>query len=149
VPVLEHEVMAALVSHDWPGNVRELENEMRRLVVLAQGEVRLEHLSQAVLERRSLRDKGGALPSLDTVGDIRAAVAELEKRSIEAALATAGGNKSKAAAELGISRFALQRKLDKYNLGSTRDRSKSTVDRAPDAGPHDPPADPIEELEAG
>jgi len=153
VPILEHEVMAALVSHDWPGNVRELENEMRRLVVLAQGEVRLEHLSQAVLERRSLRDKVGALPPLDTVGDIRAAVAELEKRSIEAALATAGGNKSKAAAELGISRFALQRKLDKYNLGSTRDRARLNGGAHPDDAPADPPADtsadPIGELEAG
>ena len=48
----------------------------------------------------------------------RAAVADLERRSIEAALSSAGGNKSKAASELGISRFALQRKLEKYGLAS-------------------------------
>jgi transcriptional regulator with GAF, ATPase, and Fis domain len=124
VPLLEHEVMAALVSHDWPGNVRELENEMRRLIVLAQDEVRVDHLSRSVLERRSMREKSGAQAAPETTGDIRAAVAELEKRSIEAALAAAGGNKSKAAAELGISRFALQRKLDKYEFGPTRDRSR-------------------------
>jgi hypothetical protein len=71
-----------------------------------------------------MRDKGGVAPALETAGDIRAAVADLEKRSIEAALASAGGNKSRAAAELGISRFALQRKLDKYDVGHTRDRAK-------------------------
>ena len=43
-------------------------------------------------------------------------MADLERRSIEAALAQAGGNKSQAARALGISRFALQRKLDKYGL---------------------------------
>ena len=116
VPVLTHEALAALVSHDWPGNVRELENEMRRLVVLAQGEVLLEHLSRTVLERKGPRSAGGPPVLLDAGGDIKSAVADLEKRSIEAALAHAGGNKSKAAGELGISRFALQRKLDKYGL---------------------------------
>ena len=55
-------------------------------------------------------------------GDIKSAVADLERRSIEAALAQAGGNKSKAAKSLGISRFALQRKLDKYGIGKTRRR---------------------------
>jgi two-component system response regulator HupR/HoxA len=116
VPLMPHEVVAALVAHDWPGNVRELENEMRRIVVLAQDMVRLEHLSQSVLERRSLHRNGPANSPMENSGDIRAAVADLEKRSIEAALVAAGGNKSKAAAELGISRFALQRKLDKYDF---------------------------------
>ena len=40
-----------------------------------------------------------------------------------AALAPAGGNKSQAAKALGISRFALQRKLDKYGIGKTRRRN--------------------------
>jgi two-component system response regulator HupR/HoxA len=115
-PVLPHEVIAALVAHDWPGNVRELENEMRRIVVLAQDEVRLEHLSKSVLERKNLRGAGSGSALPGDAPDIRTAVADLEKRSIETALATAHGNKSRAAAELGISRFALQRKIDKYNL---------------------------------
>jgi transcriptional regulator with GAF, ATPase, and Fis domain len=121
VPILPHEVVAALVAHDWPGNVRELENEMRRIVVLAQGEVRLEHLSPSVLVRRGLRPAGPG-GALESAVDIRSAVADLERRSIEAALVAAGGNKSKAAAELGISRFALQRKLDKYGLDAGRPR---------------------------
>jgi len=116
VPHLCHEVVSCLVSHDWPGNVRELENEMRRIVVLAQGEVRLEHLSDGVREGRSIAgdvlDGAGVLES----GDIKSALAEIERRSIEASLAQAEGNKSRAAKALGISRFALQRKLEKYGL---------------------------------
>jgi DNA-binding NtrC family response regulator len=103
---------------------------MRRLVVLAGTEARPEHLSSAVLERRSLFAPGPNAPaSRDEVrpeaaggaADIRAAVADLERRSIETALARARGNKSKAAADLGISRFALQRKLDKYGIGRARE----------------------------
>jgi DNA-binding NtrC family response regulator len=47
---------------------------------------------------------------------LRAAVASFERDAIVAALEAAGGNKSRAASELGISRFALQRKLGKYGL---------------------------------
>ncbi len=122
-PIIPHDVMASLVAHDWPGNVRELENEMRRIVVMAQDEVTTEHLSPAVRERRSAGSAAQARALADNPGDIRAAVADLEMRSIEAALAQAGGNKSKAASLLGISRFALQRKLDKYDIGKTRGRS--------------------------
>jgi two-component system response regulator HupR/HoxA len=120
--------VAALAAHDWAGNVRELENEMRRIVVLSQGEVRLEHLSPSVLERRGLRVTVGSGGALESAVDIRSAVADLEKRSIEAALLGAGGNKSRAANELGISRFALQRKLDKYGLDGAKVRSDEGED---------------------
>ena len=127
-PLIPHEVMASLVAHDWPGNVRELENEMRRLVVLAQEDITLDLLSLAVRERRSAGSPAQAQALIDNPGDIRAAVADLEKRSIEAALAQAGNNKSRAASLLGISRFALQRKLDKYGIGKTRSRNAKTAE---------------------
>ena len=120
VPLLGHDVMAALVSHDWPGNVRELENEMRRIIVLAKGEVRPEHLSDAVREGRGREGAPIASGAVLESGDIKGAVAELERRSIEAALAQAGGNKSQASKALGISRFALQRKLEKYGLAKKK-----------------------------
>ena len=120
-PVLPREVISALVAYDWPGNVRELENEMRRLVVMACEEVQLDLLSTAILERRSLRAPAGEPGSAVLLGgSIREAVADLERRSIEAALVQAGGNKSRAAQALGISRFALQRKLDKYGIGGKK-----------------------------
>ncbi len=148
-PTLTHEALAALVSHDWPGNVRELENEMRRVVVLCQGEVRMEHLSRSVLERKGLRGAGGPPVLVDAGGDIKSAVADLEKRSIEAALAHAAGNKSRAAAELGISRFALQRKLDKYGLSKDRaPKAGSHGDHGADEGNHAPPEPEADDQEA-
>lgn len=130
VPALPHEVITALCSYDWPGNVRELENEMRRLLVLSEGEVRLEHLSDTIRRGGAGGDDAAAtaaatMKAIES-GDIRGAVADLERRSIEAALAQAGGNKSRAAESLGISRFALQRKLDKYGIGKTKRRSKAS-----------------------
>ena len=117
VPHMSPEVLAALTRHDWPGNVRELENEMRRLVVLADDIVRLEHLSPQILEAAE-----GGLGTKDLPiavnGDLRAAVASYEAAAITAALEEAEGNKSRAAEALGISRFALQRKLDKYEVST-------------------------------
>jgi DNA-binding NtrC family response regulator len=143
VPFLPREVVAALVAHDWPGNVRELENEMRRIVVLASEEVRLEHLSSTVRERRSLHLPTNARPGApDFGGSIRDQVADLEQRSIEAALHSVSGNKSRAAKVLGISRFALQRKLDKYGLGRGGDDAdaEETLDGEVDPGVESPTA---------
>lgn len=119
VPHLPHEVLEVLDRHVWPGNIRELENEMRRLVVLASDVVLPEHLSLAVREgsRGDSSDTAQAAALLAAEGgDIRELVADLEKRSIEAALKESGGNKSRAARSLGLSRFALQRKLEKYGI---------------------------------
>ncbi len=117
-PHLSHDVLAALAAHDWPGNVRELENEMRRVLLLAEDSVRLEHLTPAILTRgEAPKPAAGAFLPL-VVGDLRSAVESFERIAIDEALRRAGGNKSRASKELGISRFALQRKLEKYGLGT-------------------------------
>ncbi len=134
-PHLSHEVLAALSGHAWPGNVRELENEMRRVLLLAEDSVHLAHLSQTVLERPSARTGAARLAPL-VVGDLRSAVESFERAAIEDALRRAGGNKSRAAKELGISRFALQRKLEKFGLASGAD-----VGAGAGLDPH-PPAHP-------
>ena len=122
LPVLPHEVLAVLAAFDWPGNVRQLENEMRRVLLLAEDIVRLEHLSPAVQERSSSGDAADALPDASLlVGDLRAAVTRFERKAIEDALLLSEGNKSRAAKELGISRFALQRKLEKYGIQTGKD----------------------------
>jgi two-component system response regulator HupR/HoxA len=120
LPIVTHEVMAVLAAYDWPGNVRELENETRRALILADETVRLEHLSPSILKGASGAEVGAAGQATPPViGDLRAAVASFERRAIDDALTRAAGNKSRAAKELGISRFALQRKLDKYGVKSS------------------------------
>ena len=111
---MPHEVKAALASYDWPGNVRELENEMRRLLLLSEDTIRLEHLTPGITES-SAREQGSE-PEVVILGDLPAAVTRFERTAIQGALDRNGGNKSRAAKELGISRFALQRKLEKYGL---------------------------------
>jgi transcriptional regulator with GAF, ATPase, and Fis domain len=113
-PHLPHEVLGVLSEYHWPGNVRELENEMRRLMILAEEAVRVEHLSPSLFERQTGPDASELL--LAAGGNLRDAVANFERRAIEASLHRHQGNKSRAATELGISRFALQRKLEKYGM---------------------------------
>ena len=99
--VLSREALALLSAHDWPGNVRELRNVIERAVVLSeQGRIEPSHLpdhlqSAAPSERR---------------------VVDLEQATVAAALDAHGGNQTHAARQLGISRFALIRLMDKYQL---------------------------------
>jgi transcriptional regulator with GAF, ATPase, and Fis domain len=138
-PHLSHDVLAALSGYDWPGNVRELENEMRRVLLLAEESVRVEHLTPAILSKAS---PGAGVPGAElplVVGDLRSAVETFERTAIDEALRRASGNKSRAAKELGISRFALQRKLEKYNLGVGHDGGRENGDElAADADEPDP-----------
>jgi DNA-binding NtrC family response regulator len=92
---------AALVAHDWPGNVRELENALERGLILAgDGELRPQDLSAGTAARGRARD------AAELVGegfDLDA----FERELILAALARAGGNKTRAASFLGITRRRL------------------------------------------
>jgi two-component system response regulator AtoC len=116
------EVRAIMLAYDWPGNVRELKNVIERAVILATGEVTPELLPDRMREApRSSgpiklgmpESKGGLMlefrPGQDTLDD-------LERRLLEQALRMAGGKKAKAAEILGISRFALLRRVEKFGL---------------------------------
>jgi two-component system response regulator HupR/HoxA len=124
-PRLSRACLDRLTAHDWPGNVRELENEIERLVVLA-GEARVigeELLSPRIVDRvpTGLSDDGPArsLPE---------ARANVERDLIAEVLIRHRWNKTRAAAELGISRRNLIRKVDRYKLqprlGRARPRSR-------------------------
>jgi transcriptional regulator with GAF, ATPase, and Fis domain len=106
------EVMDALCSYHWPGNVRELENEIRMLITFADDPITLDRLSERV--RRSLSAPEEPASREGLTGRVES----LERGEIRRALEEATGNKSRAAEILGISRFALQRKLEKYAMGS-------------------------------
>ena len=108
-PHLPDETLEVLVAHDWPGNVRELENALGRAVVLATGGViRPEHLDLAD-EEGSWGDQEG--PAREGLSLDAAERAQLEK-----ALVAAGGNKSRAAELLGVSRPRLYRMLEKHGF---------------------------------
>jgi DNA-binding NtrC family response regulator len=105
------DALEALMNYAWPGNVRELRTSVEHAVVLCRG------------DRISLRDLP---PPVRTTGPATAAarwtaqpgvtVAEAEKQLIVRALKEAGGNRTTAAAKLGMSRRTLHRKLHSYHL---------------------------------
>jgi DNA-binding NtrC family response regulator len=105
-PALPEETLAALLTHSWPGNVRELENCLTRAVVLATGGViRPEHLGMGAEAAAA----SNAFPTL----------AELEREHVQRALALTGGNRTRAAEVLGVSKPKLYRLLDKHGLASS------------------------------
>jgi DNA-binding NtrC family response regulator len=93
----------ALLRHPWPGNVRELRNVMQRAGLLARGDA----ITAADLDLK------GAAPAAGAGSD------EPDRDAIESALQRNGGVLAQAAAELGLSRQALYRRLDR--LGIRRD----------------------------
>jgi DNA-binding NtrC family response regulator len=103
-----------LMAYRWPGNVRELEHAIERAVLLSQGEtLEVGDLPPAV-------QGGGGQGVEEAPLSLREAVArlnaDLERGLIRRALARTGGNRTEAAALLGISRRALLYKLKEYGI---------------------------------
>jgi DNA-binding NtrC family response regulator len=94
--------LAALSAHDWPGNVRELRNALEQAAMLTDNPRLTADDFASILNVSSTRPQLRPLPQL---------VAELERTSIQSALAATGGNKVSAAKLLGISRATLYEKL--------------------------------------
>lgn len=109
-------VLNALSRHSWPGNVRELQNVIERSLVLANGAPQLT-IDDLPPEFHGL-STSDELPS----GSFHEALKAFKRDIVRAALAKHGGNKLKAAKELGISRCYLHRLLNQLNvLGSEPD----------------------------
>jgi nitrogen regulation protein NR(I) len=129
---IEDEALQLLLGYSWPGNIRELENLMERSVLFADGPL---ILASALPD--SLREKGPLAPvpiaAMGPLGAIaapsgasmkeivRQAQAELEKELIARALEETGGNVTRAAKRLQISRKSLQVKMKELGLRGTGD----------------------------
>jgi DNA-binding NtrC family response regulator len=120
-PEVAPEVMDKLREYNWPGNVRQLRNCLERAVLLANdGRVTINELPPEVAGRTN-----GAVPfvavapgaSGESVGaGAPAALRDVEKQQIIAALEQTGWHRGKTAALLGISPSTLYRRLRDYNL---------------------------------
>jgi len=108
-----------LESYEWPGNVRELKNVIDRTVLLCEGaRVEEEHLALAEPDvfGAAVPKRSTAAPPAGVEDELKARLRGLEQQKIEAALAEAGGNQSRAAQALGISRFTLMNKMEAFGL---------------------------------
>lgn len=94
--------MKQLQQYNWPGNVRELQNTLARAVILSEeNQVRFDQLGSP----------SGTLTPQDTLN-----IVDNEKLLIQKALLTNRGNVTRAAADLGIDRNALYRRMKKYGI---------------------------------
>src|SRR5262249_5244582 len=93
-PVIDPAAMSALAGHRWPGNVRELRNAIEHALVMAEGGTILaQHLPDAVRRGAAAQvDSGGR-----AAGPMRDRLADLERKSIEEALAAEDGHPTPAA----------------------------------------------------
>jgi DNA-binding NtrC family response regulator len=103
VDAVSDDAMSAMMEYKWPGNVRELRNALEYAVVRARGSIlQAEDLPPELLKRRTDADQGDlGLDEADQLGS---------------ALKRAGGNRTRAAALLGISRATLYRRLRELDI---------------------------------
>ncbi len=105
---LTREAKDALMKYGYPGNVRELENAIEAAVVLTRSEaIGLEDLPSSFKQ-------GGQSISPENSGSLLARLETLEKKMVYEALEKAGGNKSQAARDLGISEKNIRDRLKKW-----------------------------------
>ena len=109
VSSINSEARAKLTEYHWPGNVRELKHTMERAVIMSESSALQPAdfvFSAPNAQRRSENDLGVSTLNLD----------DIEQAAVRKALSKHGGNISRAADELGISRKALYRRIEKYGL---------------------------------
>lgn len=103
---LSQEVLIAFMNHDWPGNVRELENAIESAFVLCySGMILPKHLPQQFKSGIAAKDS-------DTVKTLE----EMERHTIQETLKHNNYNRQETAAQLGINKTTLWRKINKYGL---------------------------------
>lgn len=121
------ETMKALMQYDWPGNVRELEHVVQHMVAMNSGPWLTSadlpssvHNSRAEGEAsRQFASTGGGNPGMDAAGGSAPPIlplSEVEKRAILEAIRITKGDRTVAAAMLGIGRTTLYRKLKEYGF---------------------------------
>jgi two-component system, NtrC family, response regulator AtoC len=109
---LTPEAMDALCAYAWPGNVRELRNVIERMVVLGSGDkLTVRDLPPALRAPAGRAESGGRPGRL---------LRDAERQLIEEALRRHKGRRAPAAADLGISRRTLHRKLNEFGLRESR-----------------------------
>ena len=105
---LSRDAKIALMRHDWPGNVRELQHTIERAVIMEESSV-IKHYNLMLVTHNDEYSDSVRTPE----GEMTMNLEELERDAIERAMKRADNNVSRAAELLGITRYALYRKMEK------------------------------------
>ena len=119
---LSGEAMTRLLDHPWPGNVRELRNVIERACLLSNGVIAPEHLllPEAAAPPPASSSPPAVTPLAAAAPATGVRLRDAERATILRVLELHGGNRTRAAAELGISVRTLYNKLKRFDLDGTR-----------------------------
>lgn len=104
VPSISESTQQALTYYDWKGNIREMQNRVERALILTEE------------DELNLHDFGISPTMINDTSTEENTLQDMERISILKALEKYDGNISQTAEELGLSRAALYRRLEKYNI---------------------------------
>ena len=114
---LNDETLACLLAYPWPGNIRELRNEIGRALALHDGtELPPAAFSPRVLQGRAAGGGGDLTAALPASGSLTDRLDVIEAMVLRETLLRHRWNKTKAAAELGLSRVGLRAKMQRFGL---------------------------------
>ena len=113
---ISKEVESFFMAYDWPGNVRELKNVIERAMILGEGDsLLMEHLPREIVSGNQEQIMAGFnLPREGISMD------KLEESLVREALIMTGGNQTKSAMLLGMSRDSLRYRMQKFGIETTR-----------------------------
>jgi two-component system response regulator AtoC len=109
-PMISPEALALLRAYHWPGNIRELRNAIERAVLLAGNAM----ITPAHLPLDKMQSRAGE--SIAAADEPTEPFDDDARQTVIDALAACGGNQSRAAKQLGMSRGALIRRLERYGV---------------------------------
>ncbi len=114
---ISEEALECFRNYHWPGNVRELQNEIKRMLVLAQDDYLGADLISPHILRGETEDGPMTLPDLGAMqGPLKERIEAMEASILRETLIRHRWNKTRAAEELGLSRVGLRNKLERYGL---------------------------------
>ena len=114
---LSEEAVGCLKKYLWPGNVRELENEIKRAIIMSEGdEIEERDISSHIVQNSKEVEVSANVGSGDDTFSMKKTVEQIEIRMINNALLKTSGNKQKASEILGITRQGLFKKMKRYGL---------------------------------
>lgn len=123
VPQVKPEVMEYLVKYNWPGNVRELQNVVERMLNILNGDIiTVDHLPVEIVQNSSAQNE--LPPNFEEAGasvrwhrqNNKQMMRQMEKQEILRLIDQYGGNLSRVAQEMNVSRTTIYRKLKQYNI---------------------------------